>query len=94
LIEPQNQGRVSWLSLKTKVDDFWFGPQNRQLWLGYLSLKITASISLFVPQNQVGYGLSVASQNRREDDSTRGTRRDLAACFTWKQVTLEFPSLA
>jgi hypothetical protein len=24
---------------------------------------------------------------------TWGTRRDLAACFTWKQVGLEFPSL-
>jgi hypothetical protein len=24
----------------------------------------------------------------------RGTRRDLVACFTWKQVGLGFPSLA
>jgi hypothetical protein len=24
----------------------------------------------------------------------RDTRQDLAACFTWKQVGLEFPSLA
>jgi hypothetical protein len=26
--------------------------------------------------------------------SARDTRRDLAACFTWKQVWLGFPSLA
>jgi hypothetical protein len=42
LVEPQNKGRqVSWLSLKTKVDGFRFGPQN-----------------------QAGFGLSVAPQNR------------------------------
>jgi hypothetical protein len=29
-----------------------------------LGLKITATISWFGPQNQVGYGLSVAPQNR------------------------------
>jgi hypothetical protein len=30
-----------------------------------LDLKITATVSWFEPQNQVGYGLSVAPQNRR-----------------------------
>jgi hypothetical protein len=35
--------------------------------------------------NQVGYGLSVAPQNRWVDDSVRGTCGDLAACFTWPQ---------
>jgi hypothetical protein len=84
LVEPQNQGRVSWLTLKTKVDDFFwfdlktddydscglaskplarvfrFGPQNRQLRFGNLAHKITAIVSWFGPQNQVGYGLSVA----------------------------------
>jgi hypothetical protein len=42
-------------------------PQNRQLWFGDLGLKITAMVSWFVPQNQVGYGLSVAPQNRRSE---------------------------
>jgi hypothetical protein len=42
-----------------------FRPQNRQLWFGDLGLKITATISWIGPQNQVGFGLSVAPQNRR-----------------------------
>jgi hypothetical protein len=42
-----------------------FGSQNRQLWFGDLGLKITATVSWFGPQNQVGFGLSVAPQNRR-----------------------------
>jgi hypothetical protein len=37
---------VSWLSLKTKVvEDFWFGPLNRQLRFYDLDLKITVTIS-------------------------------------------------
>jgi hypothetical protein len=51
--------------LKTKVTRVSrFGPQNRQLWFCDLGLKITATVSWFVPQNQVGFGLSVAPQNR------------------------------
>jgi hypothetical protein len=34
-----------------------------QLWFGDLGLKITATVSWFVAQNQVGFGLSVAPQN-------------------------------
>jgi hypothetical protein len=49
LIEPQNQGR--------RVSRF--GPQNWQLQFGDLAHKITASVSWFGPQNQVGYSLSV-----------------------------------
>jgi hypothetical protein len=37
-----------------------FGPQNGQLQFGDLAHKITVTISYFRPQNQVGYGLSVA----------------------------------
>jgi hypothetical protein len=52
--------RVSWLSLKTKVvDGFPVWASNRQLWFGDLDLKITATVSWFKPQNQVGFGLSV-----------------------------------
>jgi hypothetical protein len=71
LVEPQNQGRQFPC----------FGPQNRQLRFGDLGLKITATVSWFVPQNQVGYGLSVAPQNQWEDDSAWGTRQVLVAFF-------------
>jgi hypothetical protein len=47
-----------------------FGTQNRQLWFGNLGLKITATVSWFGPQNQVGFGLSVAPQNRRREVGT------------------------
>jgi hypothetical protein len=52
-----------------------FGPQNRQLWFGDLGLKITATVSWFGPQNQVGSGLSVAPQNRRREVGARHTSR-------------------
>jgi hypothetical protein len=42
-------------------------PQTRQLWFGDLGLKITATVSWFGPQTQVGFGLSFAPQNRRRD---------------------------
>jgi hypothetical protein len=59
-----------------------------------LGLKITTTISLFGPQNQVGDGLSVAPQNRWEDETARGTHRDPAASFERKQVGIGFSSLA
>jgi hypothetical protein len=46
---------------------FQFGTQNRQLWFVDLGLKITTAVSWFGPQNQAGFGLSVAPQNRRRD---------------------------
>jgi hypothetical protein len=42
-------------------------PQNLQLWFGDLGLKITMTVSWFGPQNQVGFSLSVAPQNRRRE---------------------------
>jgi hypothetical protein len=54
---------------------FQFGPQNRQLWFGDLGLKITATVSWFVPQNQAGFGLLVASQNQWREDGARHTSR-------------------
>jgi hypothetical protein len=45
-----------------------FGPQNLQLRFCDLAHKITMTVSWFVPQNQVGYGLLVAPQNQREDE--------------------------
>jgi hypothetical protein len=37
-----------------------FGHQNRQLRFSDLSVKITVMVSWFWPQNQAGFGLSVA----------------------------------
>jgi hypothetical protein len=73
---------------------FRFGLQNQQLRFGDLGHKITTTVSLFGPQNQVGDGLSVAPQNRWEDDTARGTHQDPAASFTRKQVRIGFSSLA
>jgi hypothetical protein len=85
LVWPQNRW---WLRVSR------FGPQNRrQLHFGDLGLKITATVSWFVSLNQMSDCLSVVPQNQLEDVTPRGTREDLAACFTWKQVGLVFPSL-
>jgi hypothetical protein len=43
----------------------WFEPQNWQLWFGDLDHKVTATVSWFGSENQVGFGLSVAPQNQR-----------------------------
>jgi hypothetical protein len=40
-----------------------YGPQNQQLPFGDLGLKITATVSWFVPQNKADFGLSVVPQN-------------------------------
>jgi hypothetical protein len=72
---------------------FQFGSQNQQLRFGDLGLKIIVTVSWFGSQNQASYGLLIAPQNQRDDDSVRDTRRDLAAWFAWKQVALEFFSL-
>jgi hypothetical protein len=49
-----------------------FGPQNWQLRFGDLAHKIMVTISWFEPQNQVGYGLLVAPQNRHKDEDDVG----------------------
>jgi hypothetical protein len=46
-----------------------FGPQNRQLQFGDLSLKITVTVSWFGPQNQANFGLLVAPQKQQRDVS-------------------------
>jgi hypothetical protein len=61
------------LSLKSKVDDFsHFGIKTGGFGFPGLGLKIIVMISWFVPQNQVGYGLSVVPQNRQEDEDGMG----------------------
>jgi hypothetical protein len=46
-----------------------------QLWFGDLGLKITATVSWFVAQNQVGFGLSVAPHNRWREVGVRHASR-------------------
>jgi hypothetical protein len=84
LVEPQNQGGGGFPSLGLKTGSF--------------GLVIWASKSL---RQFLGLGLktkwaSVCRLRRKIDGgrSARDTRRDLAACFVWKQVWLGFPSLA
>jgi hypothetical protein len=84
LVEPQNQGGAGFPGLGLKT--------------GSSSLVICASKS---PQRFLGMGLKtkwalVCRLCHKTDRGTsaRYTRQDLAACFTWKQVWLGFPSLA
>jgi hypothetical protein len=55
LVEPQNQGGGGFPGLGLKTDSYGFGD---------LGIKITATVSWFGPQNQVGFDSSVAPQNR------------------------------
>jgi hypothetical protein len=84
LIEPQNQGGGGFLGLCLKTESY--------------GLVIWASKS---PRRFLGLGLktkqaSVCRLRHKTDGgmSARDMRRDLAACFTWKQVWLRFFSLA
>jgi hypothetical protein len=53
---------VSWLSLKIKmVEGFPVWASKPQLQFDDFDLKITAMVCWFGPQNQAGFGLSVAS---------------------------------
>jgi hypothetical protein len=56
LVEPQNQGGRGFPGLGLKTGSYGFDD---------LGLKITATVSWFGPQNQAGFGLSVAPQNQR-----------------------------
>jgi hypothetical protein len=84
LVEPQNQGGGGFLALGLKT--------------GISGLVIWASKS---PRRFLGFGLKTkwtsVYQLRHKTDGGRfaqDMRRDLAACLAWKQVWLEFPSLA
>jgi hypothetical protein len=102
----RREARVSWLSLKTKVDGLsmvW--PQNR--WLGFPSLGLkTCSSGLVIwvlksPRRFLSLDTKTKQASvyrlRHKADGGRmawDTHRYLVACFSWKQVTLGFPSLA
>jgi hypothetical protein len=84
LVEHQNQGDGGFLGLGLKT--------------GSSDLVICASKS---PRQFLGLGLktkrtSVCRLRHKTDGgrSARDTRRDLPACLSWKQVWLEFLSLA
>jgi hypothetical protein len=84
LVEPQNQGGGGFPGLGLQT--------------GSSGLVILASKS---PHWFLGLGLktkwaSVCRLRHKTDGgrSARDTHRDLAACLVWKQVWLEFPSLA
>jgi hypothetical protein len=77
------------LASKPTVTVSRFGSQNRRLRFGDLGLKITAAVSWFVPQNQVGFDLSVAPQNRREGNGVGHASRSsglLRVEASWARV--------
>jgi hypothetical protein len=101
----RREARVSWFGLKTKVDCLlvvW--PQKHLDGFPGLSLKI-GSYGLMISKSPwwfLGLGIktmrATICRSRHKTDrrmkTVRGTHRDLAACFSWKQVGLEFPNLA
>jgi hypothetical protein len=84
MVEPQNQGGGGFPGLSLKTDSsglvIWASKSRRRL----LGLGIKTKWA------------SVCRLRHKTDGvrSVRDMRRDLAACFAWKQVWLGFPSLA
>jgi hypothetical protein len=81
--------RVSWLSLKIKIDIF----SGLSLKIDSCGLVIWDSKSLrwfswVGPQNQAGFGLSVAPQNQREEDGTGRTCRFHS--LAWLSLCVDF----
>jgi hypothetical protein len=98
---------VSWFGLKTKVDGFsrfdlktdGFGFPGLGLKTDNYSLVIWASKSRqqFLSLGHKTKRATISPLCHKTDGRMRtvwDTRRDLAACFVWKQVGLGFPSLA
>jgi hypothetical protein len=76
LIEPQNQGGGGFSGLDLKT-----GSSGLVIWVSK-SARRFLSLGLKIKQTSV-YRLRHKTDGGR---STWGTRRDLAACFTWEQV--------
>jgi hypothetical protein len=103
------EAHVSWLSLKTKVYGLWVVWHQNHLdgffrfgiKTGGSGFPVSASKASQSLWEFLGLGLKIRQalvcRLRHKTDkgrTARDTHRDLAACFTWKQVTLGFPSLA
>jgi hypothetical protein len=84
LVEPQNQGGRGFpgLGLKTSSSGLVIYASKSPQWFLGLGLKTKQALVCRLHHKTVG------------GRSAWDTRRDLAACFTWKQVWLRFPSLA
>jgi hypothetical protein len=84
LVEPQNQGGGGFPSLGLKINSFG------------LVIWVSKSLRRFLGLGLKTKWTSVSRLRHKTDGgrSARDTRRDLAACFAWKQVWLGFPSLA
>jgi hypothetical protein len=96
LVWPQNQGRQFVIRLVKKLlgQVFWFRLQNQQVRFGDLAFKSPwrfLGLSLKTKRATV-YRLCHKTDGKIK--TVRGTHRDLAVCFTWKRVRLEFFSLA
>jgi hypothetical protein len=84
LVEPQNQGGEGFFGLCLKI-----GSSSLMIWVSK-SLRQFLSLGIKIKW------ASVCRLRHKTDGmrTTWDTRRDLAACFAWKQVWLGFPSLA
>jgi hypothetical protein len=84
LVEPQNQGGGGFPGLGLKI-----GSSGLVIW----ALKSSRWFLSFALKTKWA---SVCRLRHKTDRgrSARDTRRDLAACFLWKQIWLGFPSLA
>jgi hypothetical protein len=83
LVEPQNQGDGGFLGLGLKT-----GSNSLVIWASK-SLRQFLDLGIKTKRASV-YRLCHKTDGGR---SARDTRRDLAACFVWKQVGIGFTSL-
>jgi hypothetical protein len=84
LVEPQNQGGEGFPNLRLKISSYGL-----VIWASKLPRRFLG-LSLKTKQASV-CRLCHKTNGRR---SAWNTHRDLAACFTWKQVWLGIPNLA
>jgi hypothetical protein len=84
LIEPQNQGGGGFPGLGLKTGSY------------SLVIRTSKSPRQFLDLGLKTYQASVCRLHNKIDGGREAwdTRLDLAACFTWKQVGLVFPSLS
>jgi hypothetical protein len=83
LVEPQNQGGGGFPGLRLKTNSYGFGD---------LGPKITTTVSWFGPQNQAGFGLSVAPQNRQREVSVGHASRSSGLLHMEASLTRVFQS--